>query len=86
MSLLNKENANAIAIWVFIGLVTIIGGLAALNARNYVEDIAAEVYKEQGLPPSETKQRLTEIETKLAGVEGDVSEVREDIRALIQAL
>lgn len=86
MSLLNKENGNAIAVWAFIGLLTIIGGLAALNARNYVENIAAEVYKAQGLPPSETKERLVAIETKLADVEGDVGEVREDIRALIQAL
>ncbi len=86
MSLINKENVNAVGVWAFIGLVSVIGMLAALNARNYVEDIAAEVYKEQGLPPSETKARLTTIEAKLDNVQGDVSEVREDIRALIQSL
>ena len=93
MSLINKENQNAIVLWAFMGLVTVIGSLVAWNARTYVEDIAADVYKEQGLPPSETKERLTKIEGKLSSLDGDIGEVREqakeirqDVRALIQSL
>ncbi len=80
------DNKQAIVQWVITALLVAVVGLAGLNARSYVEGIAAEVYAENGLPPSETKARLVEIETKLAGVEGNVSEIREDIRTLIDRL
>lgn len=92
-SLENDDNKKAMVQWAIIGLLGAVVTLAGLNARSYIEGIAAEVYKEQGLPPSETKQRLTTIEGKLGAIEGDVGEVRgsvkevrQDIRALIQSL
>lgn len=92
VSLVNNVKENVV-IWAIMGLLGVVVTLAGLNARSYIEDIAAEVYKEQGLPPSETKQRLTKIEGKLGSIEGDVGEVRgsvkevrQDIRALIQSL
>jgi hypothetical protein len=81
-----KENLPAVIVTVFIAMATLIGTLAALNARNFIEGIAAEVYAEQGLEPSTIKGQLIALETKLENVEGDVGEVRQDIRALIQSL
>ena len=89
MSLINKENANSVVIWAFIGLVTIIGGLALLNANSYVSGIAAMVYQNQGIPQSDIadiKEDLIELDTKLQNVEGNVGEIREDFRTLINKL
>jgi len=85
-NVIEREGKSVIVQWAILGLLAAVATLAGLNARSYIEGIAAEVYKEQGLPPSETKQRLTKIESKLENVEGDVGEVRQDIRALIQSL
>ena len=80
------ENKQVIVQWVIIGLLSLVATLSGLYAKSYIEGIAAETYKAQGLQPTELKERLASIEAKLQNVEGDVTEVRKDIRTLIQSL
>ena len=81
-----KENKQAIIQYLLTGLIGAVVILAGFNAKSYIEGIAAETYKNQGLEPTEMKEKLAAIEAKLEGINGRVDDVRADIRTLIQSL
>jgi hypothetical protein len=82
----SRETKLGLVQWAIIGLLTVVATLAAFNARSYIEGIAADVYANQGLKPSEVRSKLVEMETKLENVEDNIGEVRDDLRVLINRL
>ena len=81
-----KENKQVIVQWILTALLGAVVILAGLYAESYIQGIAADTYESRGLKPSELKAQLATMEEKLANVEGDVAEVREDFRTLINKL
>ncbi len=88
-----KENANAVLLWVFMGLVTTIGALIGWNLDTYIDGRAAQVYSNEGIPQEtieSMRKDLVKISTQLESLESDVNsnigELRQDIRTLIEKL
>lgn len=75
--------------WAVIGVLTVIIGWLWWSADRYIDERAASVYSNKGIP----QETITEIKTTLASIDAhlvagdkDRAEIRQDIRQMIEIL